>query len=1021
MELQFANNNAVLLPFTQQADEYSLFTLASRGSDFVLEAIDSAGKTLSESYNEPGLMLHQLWLSGRECAQCTISIEADTSELTNPTYALSIQTFTASDQTRIETETHLAAAMMLQTEISEQQVQSAVDFLSRQQQPLDQMRACFYQLADLARTIPIEQQLSAIDTCTTKADTNRSSYIAYNFRLEYARFALWFRDQNKAAINTVSELIPQIESLTPEDLPERHYLLGRALQLRGMIYSQQGDYTRSEQDALASEHHFRAVGNNYNLAETISARGTNMRFQNRYPEAAENYRQAYQVYNQSNQKNYYQGIRLRYNMAVVSLLSGHYYYALKLVETIDTDSQDLKGLWRGHVLALKARVQLELKQYDLAEQLYKAAWPEYENIEAKSHLATVARDLTRIYTETGKIESAREYFALAEKFLGDQWGADQTVSLRLAQVDYYVSNNDFNAAFQELDAIENSLQNSEDSLRRGRVLSRRGEIELLSGDAIAAKASLEKALQFNQAAEDLFYLTKSHYLAALAITNLANQSRSIQKQLIKDHLDQARAVIESVRNSIENDRARQEYFALQKKIFELAIAGQLNSDADDKLQASLFAAESFRARTLYESLMDTEPKQATPPAQANPNDQLLNQTFALFTHQQTREDLPKLSQEELKHYQSQLAPESAVLYFFVGEAQSYAWLLTRKQILLATLPGNEEIVGQLFPLIDLLNNRPTSSSSQNSQWRRLIELSHQASEIILQPFANTLVSINTLEVIPDGIFHRIPFGLLVNPATNTPLLQAMSIHYDSSIATSLFLSKSKPSNSHALLVVANPKSGSNFNSTITTQWASRTAGGALPATQDEAETIAKYWKDYGNATLLVGNKATKKAVLNAANNHYQILHFATHAEVNWDDPALSAIKLSPENSNTSDLANPESLTLQEISQLNLNADLVVLSACETAAGKVTTGEGPIGLSRAFFEAGAKRVLATLWPVDDEASAKLQGFFYKNLLTERLPPAQALAKAQKQLQRLPNFNHPYFWAGFILIGNDSSWL
>ena len=100
----------------------------------------------------------------------------------------------------------------------------------------------------------------------------------------------------------------------------------------------------------------------------------------------------------------------------------------------------------------------------------------------------------------------------------------------------------------------------------------------------------------------------------------------------------------------------------------------------------------------------------------------------------------------------------------------------------------------------------------------------------------------------------------------------------------------------------------------------------------------------------------------------------------------------------------------------MDADLVVLSACRTALGKEIKGEGLVGLTRAFMYAGAPRVVASLWQVNDHATAELMTHFYQGILQQKLSPAAALRAAQRALSRDPRWREPYLWAGFVLQGD-----
>jgi CHAT domain-containing protein len=147
---------------------------------------------------------------------------------------------------------------------------------------------------------------------------------------------------------------------------------------------------------------------------------------------------------------------------------------------------------------------------------------------------------------------------------------------------------------------------------------------------------------------------------------------------------------------------------------------------------------------------------------------------------------------------------------------------------------------------------------------------------------------------------------------------------------------------------------------------------------------------------------------------YRYVHFATHGLVNSEQPALSGVLLSLVDERGQPRKNGL-LGLGDIYNLKLSADLVVLSACQTALGKDVKGEGLVGLTRGFMYAGAPRVIASLWSVDDQATAELMARFYHGLLRQRLRPAAALRQAQIAMWRNKDWQSPYFWGAFTLQG------
>ena len=141
------------------------------------------------------------------------------------------------------------------------------------------------------------------------------------------------------------------------------------------------------------------------------------------------------------------------------------------------------------------------------------------------------------------------------------------------------------------------------------------------------------------------------------------------------------------------------------------------------------------------------------------------------------------------------------------------------------------------------------------------------------------------------------------------------------------------------------------------------------------------------------------------------MHFATHAVVDRERPELSGIVLAANGTEDDGI-----LRMNDIYNLDMPADLVVLSGCETAAGRTLDSEGVFSLSRAFFYAGARRVVASLWPVEDRATAAFMGAFYRGMLVEHMPAVAALRFAQQRLVRDNRWAAPYYWAGFVVQGD-----
>jgi CHAT domain-containing protein len=186
----------------------------------------------------------------------------------------------------------------------------------------------------------------------------------------------------------------------------------------------------------------------------------------------------------------------------------------------------------------------------------------------------------------------------------------------------------------------------------------------------------------------------------------------------------------------------------------------------------------------------------------------------------------------------------------------------------------------------------------------------------------------------------------------------------------------------------------------------------LRFSRQEAEEITRYTNNDLKLEA-VDFQASRALATSAELGQYRIVHFATHGLINNTHPELSGVVLSL----VDEKGRPQNgfLRLYDLYNLKLSADLVVLSACQTALGKQIRGEGLVGLTRGFMYAGAPRVVSSLWQIDDRATAEFMKRFYEQMLGQKLRPAAALRAAQISMQKDPRWNQPHYWAAFTLQG------
>ncbi len=293
---------------------------------------------------------------------------------------------------------------------------------------------------------------------------------------------------------------------------------------------------------------------------------------------------------------------------------------------------------------------------------------------------------------------------------------------------------------------------------------------------------------------------------------------------------------------------------------------------------------------------------------------------------------------------------------------------------------------------------------KTSEWNR--EAAQDLYEILISPILEFIQERRRLCIIPDGKLNFLPFQALISPDTGRYLIEDYSIYYTPSLTTLNIVRSIGNYGTGTLLGFGDPDFSGDEQQKR--GWRDRLMPlTPLPATRSELEGIQSVYES--RAQILMQEEATKTRFMEMAGD-YGILHFATHAFTDEEFPMYSAIALSQENGVFG------FLEARDIIRMELNADLVVLSACKTAAGKYVAGEGMLGLTRAFFTAGVPTVVASLWNVDDKSTKELMIRFHRSF-HQRERSASALREAQLSLLNDPEYSDPYYWAPFILIGDS----
>lgn len=402
-----------------------------------------------------------------------------------------------------------------------------------------------------------------------------------------------------------------------------------------------------------------------------------------------------------------------------------------------------------------------------------------------------------------------------------------------------------------------------------------------------------------------------------------------------------------------------------------------------------------------------------------------------------------------------LDDDTLLLEYSLGDEKSYLWAVTKSSLSSHELPPRAEIEAGAREIYRLLAEYPAQSQAPSADGATLAESYSRAaaamSRVLLAPVAAQLGR-KRLLIVADGALQYIPFEALPDPLglaqlgagdIPAPLVLEHEVISLPSVSTLAALRNRTPRLESApdslVVVVADPvfePDDPRFQAPLAPPETSRPESepleaaqlrsslrgvrqegidsglSRLPFTSQEARAIIEV-APAGQSRMVTGFEASRALAVGGELNRYRVVHFATHGVINCQHPELSGIILSMLN----ERGGRENgfLQLHDIYKLDLSADLVVLSACRTGLGEEIRGEGLVGLTQGFLNVGAKSVVASLWQVDDRATAELMRNFYRAMFDEGLPPAAALREAKKAMWREPRWRAPYYWASFVLQG------
>ena len=366
--------------------------------------------------------------------------------------------------------------------------------------------------------------------------------------------------------------------------------------------------------------------------------------------------------------------------------------------------------------------------------------------------------------------------------------------------------------------------------------------------------------------------------------------------------------------------------------------------------------------------------------------------------------------------------DTVLLEYLLGKDQSFLFVVSSDSVEVHPLPAR----GALERQVRELRRRMQSAQADPATERRLAS---RLGRTLLEPAAARIRE-KRVAIAADGALHELPFPGLVLQQSGRRMVEEHEVILVPSASAVAALRASPRADRHAgvVAVLADPVfdlrdprlMGKRATARALPADLQRSMGALglqrlprLPGTRIEAEQILSLVPADQRLGAL-DFEARRTLALDPAVGRYRVLHFATHGLLNSTHPQLSGLVLSLVDSGG--VAQNGFLRLQDVYQMRIDADLVVLSACQTALGKPVQGEGLVGLTRGFIHAGARQVLSSLWKVSDRATTELMTEVYRAMLVEGQRPAAALRQAQRKLLITRPFDAPASWAAFVVQGD-----
>lgn len=691
---------------------------------------------------------------------------------------------------------------------------------------------------------------------------------------------------------------------------------------------------------------------------------------------------------------------------------------------------------RANIMSSQASVFLEQEDYTAAQKYFNASLAIYRSQGNAREEVRVLLNLAVLEQRQGHDDEALKLFELTLERANAAKLVDVQIAAGVGLSGVLTAKRDFLSALKAINESLELARRVNAKSREAELLWRAAQTYFAMRDYGASAALAEKALILARSLR----LPKLIYLAS---TTLGEAYAAEDKvELAITTLKEAIAQIEELREQVVGRQESRQIF-FENKVGPYRTMVKLLTQRGDNFEALLYA-ERAKARVLMEAVRNNRRDLRSIPTEDEKAEAevLMNKYLAIkkqIKSQPAGEPPSELQNElnavtnELVVFQDRFAAKHPDLLLRVGPARPLThvnlnslvrandvmyleYVVTGDKVGLFILKRNGVSLDHELKYVNLPVNADELRRKVSEFHSALAErqpdyasLGRELYGLLIEPAASELQNIKTICIIPEEFLWTLPFQALTNRRGNY-LIQDYSLFYapSFSVLSEMALRRQQQNSKKSLIAFGNPVIDRNEKLTKNLH--------PLPETEIEVAAIAATTRTQMK-TILVKRKADEKTFKTLA-PQYATIHLATHGVLNNREPLNSYLLLTKTEDETE---NDGLLHAREIMDLNLDADLAVLSACETGNGRISPGEGVIGMSWAFFLAGARSVIVSQWRVNSASTARLMEHFYQAMASQGdlnvHNKAQSLRYASIRLLENPHYRHPFYWAAFVLVSTN----